>query len=426
MKIAKLNMDPQDKLKFELRGKSSVKYHLQANHQVEAKRWYWALNNAIQWSKDEAREEEKRSKGESEVLRHAKFDQHSRIDDTGSVSSTPARYLHPSAALGVPLTSTNPSTTAVDEDDQMMSGSAYEPSVGGMEMGRVVSRLATSANDGDVDDADDYGDDASSREVQPANKDAFNITSQSVRLQLDLLAQVSSSLNAEREKNPNLALSDPVAVQALSAYESAVGNLKSLVGDILRITKDRDAYWQYRLDREANIRRMWEESMAKVAHEQEQLESKMGESEDKRKRTKRALRDALENLAEVESKPGTPVKESAEFAETQEAQAGEPTGFGPPKRKPTFVDLRGISEDDSDEDEEFFDAVGSGDVEAIAMPEVDPGMKPTDVPPALEDARQRMENEIQPSFKGYENGVRKRLKMDADNRPKVSLWVRIA
>ena len=27
------------------------------------------------------------------------------------------------------------------------------------------------------------------------------------------------------------------------------------------------------------------------------------------------------------------------------------------------------------------------------------------------------------SYKGYENGIRKRLKMDADERPKVSLWV---
>src|SRR5437762_3315270 len=74
MRIAKLYMDPQDKQRFEIQGKSSVKYHLKANHQVEAQRWFWALNNAIQWSKDEAKEEERKKFKDSEALRQAKMD----------------------------------------------------------------------------------------------------------------------------------------------------------------------------------------------------------------------------------------------------------------------------------------------------------------------------------------------------------------
>ena len=31
--------------------------------------------------------------------------------------------------------------------------------------------------------------------------------------------------------------------------------------------------------------------------------------------------------------------------------------------------------------------------------------------------------DISSSFRGYENGIRTRLKMDADDRPKISLWV---
>lgn len=110
MKIAKLHMDPKDKLAFELHGKSSVKYHLKANHQVEAKRWFWALNNAIQWTKDEAREEERRHHRENEALQHAKMEQldkrHTRDSDVGSVHSTKTgRSLIPGTAFGVPLTS---------------------------------------------------------------------------------------------------------------------------------------------------------------------------------------------------------------------------------------------------------------------------------------------------------------------------------
>lgn len=113
MRIAKLNMDPQDKLKFEILGKSSVKYHLKANHEVEAKRWYWALNNAIQFTKDEAREDEKRQRSESEALRQAKIDQIERRKggdgDAGSLQSSNNKRLIPSTAVGVPLTATQSS-----------------------------------------------------------------------------------------------------------------------------------------------------------------------------------------------------------------------------------------------------------------------------------------------------------------------------
>jgi hypothetical protein len=88
MRIAKLYMDPQDKQRFEIQGKSSVKYHLKANHQVEAKRWYWALNNAIQWAKDEAREEEKRASRDQEALKQAKIEQLTSGADNSSVTSS--------------------------------------------------------------------------------------------------------------------------------------------------------------------------------------------------------------------------------------------------------------------------------------------------------------------------------------------------
>jgi hypothetical protein len=108
MRIAKLNMDPQDKLKFEIIGKSSVRYHLKANHEVEAKRWYWALNNAIQFTKDEEREDQKRQTRESEALRQAKMDQLEKRKagdgDGSSIYSLKNKRLIPGTALGVPLT----------------------------------------------------------------------------------------------------------------------------------------------------------------------------------------------------------------------------------------------------------------------------------------------------------------------------------
>jgi oxysterol-binding protein 1 len=404
MRIAKLRMDPQDKLRFEIQGKSSVKYHLKANHQVEAKRWYWALNNAIQWTKDEDREEQKRVDRENEALKNAKA---ARDGDSSSLHSTRTR-----SNQGQILTVPAAGSTASGNDEEL-DRSLYESSIGG-----AATRTTSKAN-GEACDEDDDEDDASSHDVQPVQKDALNIAAQSVKLQLDLLATVTSSLSEESKRRPDLTFSDPLALQAISTYVSAVGNLKGLIGDFLRITNDREAYWQYLFDREANIRMMWEESMAKVAKEQEVLENRMGEVEDKRKRTKRALRDALENLAVADSGPASPPPPEEEEQEEEVAVQQSPI-FSPARRKPTFAELQDISDSDSD-DEEFFDAVGAGEVEVVDMDNIAGTEKP--VPPTVENTREAKLVMIKRSFKGYEDDVRTRLKMDSDDRPKISLWV---
>ncbi|KAF1947546.1 oxysterol binding protein 1 [Clathrospora elynae] len=432
MRIAKLYMDPQDKQRFEIQGKSSVKYHLKANHQVEAKRWFWALNNAIQWAKDEAREEEKRATQDHEALKQAKIEQIKGEGDTSSVISskmTSSRNSAPASTLGVPVTSLDntSSRTAVSVVEDL--GSVYEPSVTGNGLDRMTSHMGTATVAGDDEDEDDY-DDTSSHEMKPQSKDAFNITAQSAKLQLDLLTSVSAALQTEKNRTPNLKISDPMMLQALASYESAIGNLKGLVGDLLRISRDRDAYWQYRLDREANVRRMWEESMAKVAKEQEELENRIGESEEKRRKTKKALREALEDYGA--SGAGPAVKDDEDDLVEAVEDAGQQkemtphVGLATPnhgvRRKATFADIAAdISDSDSEDDEEFFDAVGAGEVEVVEMPAADPGVKETDLQPT-NDVFDEKHADISTAWAGYEDGPRKKLAMDADDRPKISLW----
>jgi hypothetical protein len=449
MRIAKLFMDPQDKLRFEIQGKSSVKYHLKANHQVEAKRWFWALNNAIQWAKDEAREEDKQRSRDQEALKQARFEQldkgrPSKDDDTLSRTGSKAqstRNLAPSTSLGVPLASDAASRTGASINEA--PDSMYDPSVAGNELCQAISQIGTTM-EGDVDDEDDYGDDESSRERQPQSKDAFNITAQSAKLQLELIAQVSSALQSEREKNPSMQISDPLMVQALTSYEAAVGNLKGLIGDLLRISRDRDAYWQYRLEREANVRRMWEESMAKVAREQEELEERLGEAELKRKKTKRALREALEeykagdakeSLQDDESEIETEQPKGEDAFIDAEEEAIADGALATPKtrsrrtsralrRRATFADIAAdMSESESEDDDEFFDAVGAGEVEVAPMPEATITSEQVSMPPSGDNMLESKFEEIKTGFKGYEDGPRDRLAMDADDRPKISLWV---
>ena len=430
-------MDPADKTRFEIEGKSSVKYHLRANHAVEAKRWVWTLNNAIQWSKDEAKEQDRQKLRKEEILREARSGRHSYEPREGSqdISRLATRTI-PATAVGVPLTAASSRASVhegsiIGDDNASLNGSFKEASLTAGDLSQATTKHGTAAIPGDADDDEEYGDDASSHELQPASKDAFNITAHSASLQLNLLSQVSSALLAESHKENAVSIADPTISQALSTYESAVASLQKLNNDLLKISRDRDAYWQYRLDRETDARRLWEDSMAKVVKEHEELQTRVEESEDKRKRTKRALKDALEG--QEDSRPSTPAQDAGEAPPG--AKLGRTGTFIPlrkksiardVRRKSTIVDLADLSDSDSDENEEFFDAVDAGEVEVVeSMPDAAPSVPATskgDAAPA-QDLRAVRKTEIESSFKGYEDPVRTKLKLDIDDRPKISLWV---
>ncbi|KAL4784485.1 Oxysterol-binding protein-domain-containing protein [Aspergillus varians] len=448
MKIARLNMDSQDKTRFEIHGKSSVKYHLKANHVVEAKRWFWTLNNAIQYSKDEAKEEEKRQTKHAEVLRQAKIDQtESRPSENQSESlssKSNGKGLAP-MSLGIPSSSGTKLSTytsrttleGVPADDEGSLYGSLDQGPAQSDINRVVSHVTT-APDLEGDD-DDYADYASSRETLPTDKDAMNITAQSAKLQLEILANVASSLQAEKSNNPAITLSDQAVDQALTAYEGAVSSLKDLVQNLLKISRDRDSYWQYRLNREAYLRKMWEESMARIAQEHEELQSKMGESEEKRRRTKRALKEALESTSPsisrdaVKAASGEAGLDGEEDSRTQAPEIVEDASHledqesgRPPlhHKKSALSKISSLydSDDSNDEEDEFFDAIDAGEIEVVdrTAPEVTDEEEAT--PKETTELRAVRRSEISPSFKGYEEPIRERLKMDYDNRPRISLW----
>ncbi|TVY50842.1 Oxysterol-binding protein-like [Lachnellula cervina] len=437
MRIAKLNMDPTEKTRFEIIGKSSVKYHLKANHEVEAKRWFWALNNSIQWTKDQAKEEDRQRQKSVELLRQAKLE-HSTgskdpsttdlASDTASIAETRRNSYQASSRLAPQPSKSGSSkgvafTTAgsVNDEDEGTAYGSYDPSFMG-EMGKIPSNVGTGI---EGDDDDDYaeGEGSSDRDA-PASKDAFDITAQSARMQLDMMASVNVALQTEQTRNPALTISDPMAVQAVQTYDSSIRNLKGLVGDLLKISRDRDAHWQYRLDREADMRRLWEDSMAQVAKEQEILEARVGEAEEKRKLTKRALREVIGGSVAVSSRPASRGEPSQEIADALEdvkleedlsASLARPsTARSSLRRKSILQEINALSDDDSEDDEEFFDAVDAGEVEVAPMPLVSPPLKSELLEPGAVD--------LSSSFNGYEDGIRTKLAMDADDRPKISLW----
>jgi hypothetical protein len=445
MRIAKLHMDAQDKTRFEILGKSSVKYHLKANHVVEAKRWFWALNNAIQWAKDEAKEEEKRRTRDAEFLQAKIHNVESRVSEgpaseLASVSSKlnvrgGSVVTDPKSSFTRVNTHTSRTTADPLGDDDASAYGSYTQSVAQTDVNRAAGPPGGLDGEADYEDYHDY---ASSHDAQPSNKDAFYITAQSAKLQLDLLSNVSASLLAEKTKNPELTVSDPAIDQALSTYESAVGSLNDLLANLMKISRDRDAYWQYRLDKESDTRKMWEESMARIVQEHEELQLKVGESEEKRKRTKKALKEVLENAAGADA-GRVPFGDHTEENETFEEAESEALDYSTRQtsasevkqvridetatKSQTISEYADLAESDSDDEAEFFDAIDNEDVEVGAVLSSEKLIESEMVDSEAADLRSTKLAAIEPAYKGYEDPVRTRLKMDKDDRPKLSLWV---
>lgn len=414
MRIAKLNMSPDEKTKFEIIGKSSVKYTLKANHEVEAKRWFWALNNAIQWTKDQAKEEERQRAANAEMLSKAKEQQHHGGSSSEAVSEN-ASFLEPVPRASAQLNRLHSANRSTGRVASTVGSFAEDHDDGETDHD---TRAGVSVMQDDMDDDDDYGDASSGHDQPNTGKDAFNITAQSLKLQLDTMAQVNAALIAEAKESPNVKLSDPKTAGALATYDAAIRSMTGLIGDLMRISRDRDAYWQYRLDRETDMRRMWEESMAQVAKEQEVLQARIGEAEEKRKQTKRMLKEVVSsNKAEASVATETPDEHGE--GEVGEAEKSPARTLTLSRHETVLTEIANLSEDETDDDDEFFDAVDAGEIEAEPLPR-------TAAPASDEDKQVTVSSDydISSSFHGYENGIRTKLKIDADNRPKISLWVR--
>ena len=433
MRIAKLSMDSSDKTKFEILGKSSVKYHLRANHSVEAKRWFWALNNAIQWAKDEAREEDRKASKESAARQAIAERAKDAAMDTEPEMPTSYKSALSTKGAGVSIDNTSkpsirlPPGVAASTvgDDNVSAYDSYEVSI----IDDPQKKQAVLPGEADLDDEEL---DEESVQMKHIPKDAFNITAHSASMQLEMLAQVSQAMRDQTATNPATPISEPIVGQALETYASAVQSLKSMVGDLLRIARDRDSYWQYRLDRESDLRRLWEESMAQVAKDQEALEGRIGESEEKRKRTKKALRDALDESTGTLPQRSVVFQDAAESRITPEAVSSQELDLSQDepapsqkfkRRRSTIAAFTELSDSDSDADEEFFDAVGAGEVPVESMPVSPPPTSTSAVQTPASSLQKDRVAEIQTSFIGYEDEVRKRLAMDNDDRPTISLWV---
>jgi hypothetical protein len=366
MKHAKLKLDPADKQKFEIisngKGSGSVRYHLRANHPVEANRWIFALTQAIQ-----AATAESVSVG---------------ADDGASMHS---RSVSTSERPG-------PGTRSTSSLD-------LRPKVSNMSNSSAVS-INTE------DDSDEY----LPEDSDEPHKGDFEATAHSAQVQLEILEKLLGSLQQGDQQRLRTeggqetpAIEDPVLI-----LKKTASSLHGTLDELVRMSQTRDNYWRAQLDREKELRRLWEENMETLAEEQEHMEEAMNNAIEQRRMTKRALRAM--SIAVQQPDKGAEYIRRLSISEKDRPSTLRPEAIVPPE---TITAVISSSEDE----DEFFDALGS---ETSTLAEEAPQLPR---PAIASQAITTKEQELQLSMHGYEGPLRTKFeKLDKDNRPKISLW----
>lgn len=411
MKSAILKLNPTNKLHFEVHSTPSQghstsgqqKWYIKGSHLVEVNRWTQAIARNIELCKRDTNSTQSHSGSDADSRSFKSIGASLRI---GKHSFSSSRKLNDGG--GDSVSSLNEAADDKDMRDVPIGQVAVE-----------------STGDDDEDLAeDDYSDSRSER--GPPHESSFALHGTSTAAQVDLTAQLLSSLvlpaNASRQLR-----------DLCTAIIDSAGAAQSMIGEYVRMVQERDEWWQERVERERQRGALWEESLQVVVQEGEVLENELKNRLRRRSRmgtegtigpetgqsTLRSRSNFLPgslvttSLAEqpppVPAKTGLPFTSSSNIPSSITEETTSPSFPIVPKSPPPMI---GDSESgaDTDEEDEFFDAIDSGSI-------------PLTVPDALIHApsiAMPINIEID-QYEGYKH-LRERLPIDSDNRPPTSLW----
>ena len=377
MKTAVLK--PSERNKFEVHSSPSrghhhhSKWYLRANHPVEAHRWTEAIGKSIEWAKQgESGGERRRKSAES--------------DSSVGIKSTYSKgtlVKYPESIIG--STSQNAPPPADNEDD----------------------------------DDEDEGDSSSSADSEgqvPPHETNFELHGNAVAAQMEMSLKLLGS--------------------SPSAIKESFSAVSEMMNEFCAMARERDEWWRKQLRKERARQAVWEESLATVVKEGEMLEQEL--------RVRSRKRGSRVFAPSMVLSMGT-VKRRASFSKTApllEEPASALSLASPttpqlpttPARTPVDVNTLPVAspkvpmvvaddylnalvqdEADTDEEDEFFDAIESNNLPNLLVPDGLASPSTSTILSMPIPVHIKME-----PYAGYAN-LRTRLTL-SDERPSTSLW----
>ncbi|WVO21082.1 uncharacterized protein IAS62_002386 [Cryptococcus decagattii] len=316
----------------------------------------------------------------------------------------------------------------------------------------------------DKDDSDQSEDeDQPSAEVIPY-EDTYELGVLNIQEQIDLTLQlvdsivVPSSVSSPSSDRGTSTFARQAAVK--DALRQSISTMSDLVLKQSTMSHDRERYFTSRIQREIQARQLWEENMLTIAKQQAEFEQQLNDAAKVNEKKKKALKQAKGVLAGLSgvSVPGSPAtfreprasidqgilqpapitgtsQTFPTFPKTAFTSAGPPVSSTTPTAPSELLSPPSIpnikeahdaivaaeSGDEDDDTDEFFDAIEQNQLpnlklyESIAHPERElPG---TPVTPGTPGIGRRAR-----SWSRRNLFLERKLPIDDDKRPSVSLW----
>ncbi|KAK9458354.1 Oxysterol-binding protein-domain-containing protein [Dipodascopsis uninucleata] len=412
MRIATLKLDSSEKQRFEIIGKGSVRYHLRANHPVEANRWVWALTQAIQHAKDVAK------------LQRQQTNSLMRRDSASTVGVSPSSGFADDSSSRRLSINNGSSTSALASTIAMVStANTANVSNGGGSSSLPASVSSTIADDDheimdyDKDETGDDDDDESQDRPLPQEEPYKEVgrTAYALEMEIKVLQDICASIQDDREE---IVAAHPKLADVFDCYEKSLVSLKNLLDELLRQTNERENFFRQRAEAESELRKIWEDNMQKLAEENDVIEEQLHDVVEEKKRTRRALKEAFgDGALSIPGSGNTSPQEEYQLSAIRNTLQ---------ESKLSAI----LSEDD--ENDEFFDAIESANANASSKDISKTDLEESEGTSEVQSIPETEYNELQlakkqkiiaeGSFHGYDDPPRTRLRLDEDDRPKISLW----
>ncbi|CCF49663.1 hypothetical protein NDA11_002779 [Ustilago hordei] len=517
MRFAKIRADNNDKHRLEIiseTGKGTSKLYLRGTHPVERARWVQVL----QQTKEFFNLERQTSRAESSYRPRAPST--SSLQAQGGIAS-PAGIVRPSSTApsergaGIVRPSSTapsergagivpPSSTAPGEKGSRALLSIKSPTSSGPASERSLSManrspslLSRLSSEGRVEDENEAGATGGPMPYQTE----FSLTAEALKAQAEASQRLIETLvnaNAlsttapptstsarnsseegsagKRHRSSRLSSGSMISNSdtVRSALESAVCSNLQLVEKYQTMVTAREAYMTKRYERELQIKHLWEENMAVLAHQHAEMEAQLKEAAEENARRRKALREVRETMGHSPASVMSPQPGGASLAPSGSVRS---TLIAPePRRQSTVLSnatvgsyetvqsdapgslaarrlgeengaqlqlddnltppiiaqrsaILGIADDramvrDSidDADDEFFDAIEAGNLPGLKVeqPLTQPASNPDKWPEKFD--KSLVEDDlVKEAMEPYRH-LRSKLPIGKDDRPSVSLW----
>lgn len=420
MRQARIHVKSSEKLSFEVHSLGN-KFSLKANHPAESSLWLTALENSIQYAKEAEKQQSSTVNITGQHQRYASASASSlrKQESLGSTSHL-VRHANKASISSIPH-------QAGDEDADSQSLKAQN-------VAKIVSLNNNEYMRGNYEEEDDDDDDDedSTEDGKDAPYGEEIITAEdSVTIGLNGITTAVQSMHASYNEN---ALDSQVFGTGFTTLEEALKIVNNQLKQYIDQVHARESFFKNKIEKNDEIQAMWTKTIREMEEEKDKLEGSLHKVNMQRKRTNRVLRQA--------SIVSGFFNESSNDSEYSDAQ-----DHGTPNNNLADINVLSkrikqemeITSDDEDTDDEFFDALASEyskpdeaapEKQAIA-PIILPITSPSDTDTVVDSEtseltalqRQKLEQmKNDRSNAGYEDPPRTRLAMDADDRPKISLW----